>query len=186
MYEGFSYISTDGDLAVTTGSSKIIEFGQDTGGEPNWTMRIDGSGKVGIGTTEINSRLTVGGTIETSGGIKFADGTTQTTAGGGSLPSGSSGQTLYYNGGWTASSVITNTGTGVGIATNEATSATLDVNGNIRIRGSGTSLPSAGAAYRGVMYLLTAATGVSTPDKLYVCMKKSDDSYQWVLVSRGD
>lgn len=45
-------------------------------------MKINGNGNVGIGVTSPGSRLTVAGTIETtSGGIKFPDGTTQTTAG---------------------------------------------------------------------------------------------------------
>ena len=41
----------------------------------------DKFGKVGIGTAAPTSLLTVQGMIETFGGIKFADGTTQTTAG---------------------------------------------------------------------------------------------------------
>jgi hypothetical protein len=48
-------------------------------------MRIDTSGKVGIGTNSPTSPLTVAGTVEsTTGGFKFPDGTVQTTAGGSS------------------------------------------------------------------------------------------------------
>jgi hypothetical protein len=44
-------------------------------------MRVTPDGKVGIGTAAPSQLLTVAGTIEsTSGGIKFPDGTTQTTA----------------------------------------------------------------------------------------------------------
>ena len=44
-------------------------------------MRIDNLGNVGIGTNVLSSRLTVAGTIETtSGGVKFPDGTVQTSA----------------------------------------------------------------------------------------------------------
>jgi hypothetical protein len=44
-------------------------------------MVWSGNGNVGIGTTSINEKLTVAGTIESiTGGIKFPDGTVQTTA----------------------------------------------------------------------------------------------------------
>lgn len=65
-----------------------------TGSPPtgNGVLYYDGA-NVGVGTTNPLSKLTVSGVIESlSGGIKFPDGTTQTTADtggpGGSIPSG--------------------------------------------------------------------------------------------------
>lgn len=58
-------------------------------------MRITYDGKVGIGTASPSEKLTVVGTIESkSGGIKFPDGTTQTTAASGGIPSGS---IMFFN-----------------------------------------------------------------------------------------
>ncbi|MGZ6426673.1 MAG: beta strand repeat-containing protein [Bdellovibrio sp.] len=55
------------------------------------------NGNVGIGTVSPGQKLSVGGTIEsTSGGFKFPDGTTQTTAGGASQWT-TSGSNIYYN-----------------------------------------------------------------------------------------
>ena len=52
-------------------------------------MRIDHLGNVGIGTVSPAQKLSVVGIIEsTTGGIKFPDGTTQTSAAAGSLPTG--------------------------------------------------------------------------------------------------
>ncbi|MDG0815494.1 tail fiber domain-containing protein [Bdellovibrio svalbardensis] len=60
-------------------------------------MRIDSSGRVGIGTASPGQKLSVAGTIEsTSGGIKFPDGTTQTTA---ASASGATSGIVRYNSG---------------------------------------------------------------------------------------
>lgn len=62
---------TDGQVAVWTAANTI--------GDSIITAR---RGKVGIGTLDLTSTLTVGGTIEsTSGGFKFPDGTLQGSAG---------------------------------------------------------------------------------------------------------
>ncbi|MDP3722303.1 MAG: kelch repeat-containing protein, partial [Candidatus Omnitrophota bacterium] len=97
------YIGTGGTTgAITVGASggAQIEFQNvDTAGAGNASsqalhfithssgvdharrMTIDKTGNVGIGTATPGQKLTVAGTIEsTSGGLKFPDGTTQTTA----------------------------------------------------------------------------------------------------------
>ncbi len=66
--------TTPGRIAKFTGSKSL--------GDTNITE--DDSGKIGIGTTLPTSLLTVNGIVElisTQGGIKFPDGSVQTTAG---------------------------------------------------------------------------------------------------------
>ena len=66
-------------LVITAGGTNAIQFGGNNVSQVN--MTILNSGNVGIGTPSPGQKLTVTGTIEsTSGGIKFPDGTTQTTA----------------------------------------------------------------------------------------------------------
>ncbi len=63
-------------------------------------MRINGRGNVGIGSAAPGSKLTVAGTVEsTSGGFKFPDGTTQTSAASGNGIFSLSGTNAYYNNG---------------------------------------------------------------------------------------
>jgi hypothetical protein len=67
---------TPGQIAKWTGAA-----GSNTYTLGNSTIFEDKFGKVGIGTTTPTSLFTVGGMIEaTSGGVKFPDGTVQTTA----------------------------------------------------------------------------------------------------------
>ena len=68
-----------------------------------WGVRDNGdlivAEKIGIGTTAPTSRLTVTGTIEsTTGGIKFPDGTIQTTAASGSGAWTTAGAAISYDG----------------------------------------------------------------------------------------
>ena len=66
--------------------------------DSSWTnaLTVTTSGGIGIGTTNPSSPLTVSGVVESkSGGFKFPDGTTQTTASsGGGIPSCPSGFTM--------------------------------------------------------------------------------------------
>ncbi len=94
------------------------------------------SGNVGIGTTTPGSPLTVNGPIEsTSGGVKFPDGTTQTSAAtgsGGESPWQQADSEIYYNSG------------NVGIGTTNPT-VMLDVVGDIKVEGFRlTDAPDAG------------------------------------------
>jgi hypothetical protein len=83
----------------------------------------DYGGNVGIGTASPSEKLTVAGTIEsTSGGIKFPDGTTQTTASSGGGLWTQSSSSIYYNSG------------NVGIGTTSP-GGKLDINGDICLGG---------------------------------------------------
>lgn len=84
LYKGGSALSSYG-LGIK-GNTMVFNSGAgaysfDRGGNAT-SVVIDTSGKVGIGTASPGQKLSVAGTIEsTSGGIKFPDGTLQTTAG---------------------------------------------------------------------------------------------------------
>jgi len=71
-------------------------------GTPSNVVYVDNDGNVGVGTTTPGNKLSVNGIIESiSGGFKFPDGTTQTTAstGGGTSLWTQSGSDIYYNSG---------------------------------------------------------------------------------------
>jgi len=71
-------ISTNGNLHLDSGVGQHTYINHYSG---THTFLNTGSGNVGIGTTSPGQKLTVAGVIEsTSGGIKFPDGTVQTTA----------------------------------------------------------------------------------------------------------
>jgi hypothetical protein len=77
---------------AATDNSGLITFETIEGGAPYERVRITNAGNVGIGTPSPSERLSVAGTIEsTSGGVKFPDGTTQTSA----APGGAAGGVMY-------------------------------------------------------------------------------------------
>lgn len=123
--------STTQWITIPSSGGMILDYSGSAGGGtgtfairnqmngPNHVFDISASGNVGIGTTAPGQKLSVAGTIEsTTGGLKFPDGTTQTTAASDAGTWAKSGTNVYYNGG------------NVGIGTTAPATA-LDVNGNI-------------------------------------------------------
>jgi len=110
------------------GTTNVGGYFTASGATNNYGL-IVASGNVGIGTATPGSALDVNGTVKmtgfqlgtstTSGWVLTTDasgvGTWQTVPSG--LPSGTSGQTLRYNGSWTANSLLYNDGTNIGIGT---------------------------------------------------------------------
>ncbi|MFA6365135.1 MAG: hypothetical protein WCW78_01910, partial [Candidatus Paceibacterota bacterium] len=137
LWSGFSGASND--AALVWDSVGNMRFGTETtiGNSFSEKMRITTTGNVGVATTTPGYALTVAGTVYSStGGFRFPDGSTQTTAAaGGNL--------------WTASSTaIYNSNTGnVGIGTTNP-SYNLDIysvnNSYLRISGGSTGYTDAG------------------------------------------
>ncbi len=117
-----------GGKPSATGANRVgfIGFG-DSAAMRSLILNYNGAsayGNVGIGTTTPGQKLTVAGTIEsTSGGFKFPDGTTQSSA---ATSLWAANATNIYN---------TNSGN-VGIGTTNP-GQKLEVNGNIKVDGAG-------------------------------------------------
>jgi len=95
---GFVGLSSTAGAATYTPS---LVLGLQSGATSyNERMRIDSSGNVGIGTVSPSFALDVSGTIRSTAGFRFPDGTTQTTAyTGGTSNWATSGTSLNYTGG---------------------------------------------------------------------------------------
>jgi hypothetical protein len=133
-------------------------------------------GNIGIDLTSPSAKLDVAGTVKmtgfqlstnaTSGYILTSDsagvGTWQPIPGG-TIPSGSFGQTLYHDGtSWVADSFLYNTGSAIGIGTT-STLATLTVAGDGRLEGpltiTTTTLPQLVLRYNNDNYLNFSLSG---------------------------
>lgn len=76
-FDGPTYSGVDGQIGFYSGEQLVFSSG----------IFLSSSGNVGIGTESPGQKMTVTGTVEsTSGGFKFPDGTTQTTAASGGGP----------------------------------------------------------------------------------------------------
>jgi hypothetical protein len=197
-----SSIGMDIDAQGATGVNVYGFKASATGGTNNWGTYITAdknyfSGRVGIATSDPGTnKLKVAGTAEVTGDLIVGQGITLGTVNKTAWPSGGLTQeadtleTVLARGtnAVTRDAFVAN----IGIGTTEAVNSKLDVNGNIRIRGTVTALPdvstpAVGATYRGVMYMLKGEVTGTDPDRLYMCMMKSDQTnYQWVLIARGD
>ena len=129
---------------------------------PSNSLYILSSGNVGIGTTAPGAKLEVAGQIKITGGSPGSGKVLTSDSSGlatwqtitGTLPSGSSGQTLRHNGTeWVANSLLYNNGTNVGIGTTTP-GATLDVQGaaqfgtgNVNLINSTGKIPAISSTY---------------------------------------
>jgi hypothetical protein len=107
------------------------------------------NGNTGLGTDFPETQLHTTGTIRFEGagtpGVgkvltsdEIGNATWQTISGGGSLPSGTTGQTLRHDGStWVANNLLYNNSTSIGIGTTSP-SAQLHTTGSVRLEGAGT------------------------------------------------
>jgi len=145
---------TNGNLYYNTSDHKFYgyqnnEWKELGGGAGFWLANGNNiyntnTGNVGIGTTAPGAKLEVAGQVKITGGSPGAGRVLTSDASGlatwqtitGTLPSGTSGQTLRHNGtSWVADSVIYNDGTNVGIGTTSP-GQKLHVAGSTQIDGA--------------------------------------------------
>jgi hypothetical protein len=137
-------LDVDGS-ATFNESGAAVNFRVESDANSNMLF-IDGTNnRVGVGTGAPDATFQVNGSFklvdgnQSNGKVLTSDANgvaTWQTASGGSLPAGTSGQTLRHNGtNWVANSLLFNNGTNVGIGTTNP-STTLDVAGRATVTNS--------------------------------------------------
>jgi hypothetical protein len=129
-----------GGVLASGGGGLSFRVGDFLAGQDLERMRLTAQGNLGVGISTPRARLDVGGEIRTSAGIRFPDGSLQTTAATGSGPLAVGGESLTP-----VSAALGGTGTANAIArwtsgTDIGNSSIVDVGGNI---GVGTAAPGA-------------------------------------------
>jgi hypothetical protein len=155
--DGSTDQSKSGDLSVGSGLkiwlSKLGDSFALKNDSGTGLLVIGQDGNTGVGVESPGAKLEIAGQVKITGGAPGAGkmlvsdaaglGSWKTAAEigiGGTLPAGTSNQTLRHNGTtWVGNSNLFNDGTNVGIGTTTP-SAKLDLNGQIRIRGGSPAL----------------------------------------------
>ncbi len=134
-----------GELSIKVGSGATGTYG-DVAQNYVEAIHVTPSGNVGLGTATPSTKLEVAGQVKITGGtpgagkVLTSDATGLATwqpAGTGSLPAGTTGQTLRHDGtSYVSNSNLVNDGTNVGVGTSTPT-AKLDVAGQFQVTNNG-------------------------------------------------
>jgi len=148
---GWALVGPTPTLSTTLTTHELDTTGAFAVNEGSKSFMVTKDGKVGIGTTTPGQKLSVAGTIESSSGFKFPDGTTQTSSGTAAGWTENTGANTVY---------VTTTGRTVGIGTTGPKNK-LDVEGGLVVGATYSGTNTAPA--NGLLVEGNTGIGTTTP-----------------------